>query len=306
MANSHGSNGSHNPVEPAAVPSYLEPFTHVKTTITDTSSIIQEITKSIKKLEEKKICNIVCEIKNCTIKGTAYFKGYEKIMFVMNIYKEGNQIITGHVIEYFAKTGNRQKCFELWKNIKSELYENRIINEPVSPTPRRALFNEIDIIPDDSQATKTAKKIKEMLSSDTYESIMHGLTFAQSKDVKIQEKLIENDVVSLLLKLIENSALDDNDIIRCAVAALSNLTKNRQNVCSMIEEKKGITLICNVIVKSSCLQIKREFADILKIIMASRNNAVQINLQEAITELESLNYEDIHNMVTEIKQFYVR
>jgi len=260
------------PIQPPPVPgNYLEPSHHVISR--HDPHVLYAAIGQILLLARTTTRNIdfVSFPDQFKYKCTAYSQGELAIPFIARVFLlQSDQNGAKYAIEFQRRKGDSFLFSEIWTMTKQYLQSKNLIESSsksssssssssassMSTSLKRTVPLDEEIT--DAHVKNTIKCIHQMLASDCADvkvQAISALTKLTVSDSKVQLLLIEEGVVESFLTHTQSSV---DDIHRCAVGGLANLTNSRESVCKSVAEKGGIKNICSLAKGSDILQVKRE------------------------------------------------
>jgi len=244
-------------IEPSLVPVWIEPYTTVYCVAP--AAVVLSTLHSIL-LQQ----NVDCQVKHSKykIKCTTYRNGVSCLKFTARVFStEENR--KRYALEFQRRSGDVIHFNEVFRHTKKQMVAHNMIEKAKSTSSSEGSSSaplECQVSLDDTK--QTIGCLLNMMSSkyvDVKSQAVLAISELTLNDSKIQQMMVKEGVVE---QLVEELSCQLEDVHRCAITALANLARDREEVCQKIADNGGIKQLL-LLSKSQTLQVIRESARVL-------------------------------------------
>lgn len=270
-----------SPIEPPAVPVYLEPSYHVVCRAKPSSLFESLVTfAKVNSLEFRVLPQ------KYKLKCVSYPLGEQKIPFVASIFQmEADEQGKRYAVEFQRRSGDIIRFSDLWANCKRHFADKGFIEKENEKAKKPELPKLDDVTVTDKQIRETLQCLLQMASSNCCDVKCQAIAALSkmSLEEQIQKLMLEEACLDAFLAAASSKM---EDIHRCAVFALANLAQSVA-ICQSIVEKGGVSVLCSLS-RSSTNQVVRDCSRTLGSI-ASRLGSSVVNdeFRETLETLQS-------------------
>jgi hypothetical protein len=276
-------------LEPPEVPGgYLEPCSHFIS-----RSSPARLFSELKTCFETQQCLATGKIDLTTVKPekfklvcVAYKPGECSLPFMARVFaldRDGSG--KRYAVELQRRSGDVLHFWDVWSVCRSYFVSKGLTQAVKAPSVARPPPPQLDVEVTPEQIQSTVQCLREMALSDCIDvksQAIQALSKLSIADSRIQRVMINEGCVDTLLKSIDCKL---EDVHRCAVSALANLSHDNVSVCEFIARKNGIKLVCSLVTTSKTLQVHRECLRMLNSVLKSASASVDQEVLKAVKRL---------------------
>jgi len=247
------------PKEPPPVPGgYLEPSYHFVSR-SKPLSLFGAIPQALISIRNKKdIPGIDFDInaKKYKVKCVAYPCGEPKLPFVVSVFfLDPDDKGKRYALEFQRRSGDVVQFSNIWAKCKRYFQDNDFLTEK-STRPKVPRLPKLEVSIGESQTRDALKCLLQMADSSCCDVKSQAVAALSKMSTEEQHHtlMLEEGCLEVFIAAVDYPV---EDVHRCAVSALANLSQNRAPVCQKIAEKNGLKSLCHL-TKSCTKEIVRE------------------------------------------------
>jgi len=207
-----------------------------------------------------------------------------------------------YALEFQRRSGDVVQFSDIWAKSKRYFQDQGFFTEKLSVRPKLPPLPKLEVSIAEAQTRETLKCLLQMASSSYCDVKSQAIAALSKMSMEDQHHTLMIEE-SCLETLIAAADCPVEDVHRCAVSALANLSHNRAPVCQQIKEKNGLKSLCQLLSKPCAKEVIREtlrallsiirslgcdvIEDLQRILEAHRDSRDPL-IQQAIQELQKL------------------